>query len=64
MNFLKNIMEKKTKDKKAKDISKYFILDELAYIEGGYVLPPTNINVDMKKIRELRKNKNQKATIN
>ena len=59
----KKTKDKKAKDKKAKDISKYFILDELAYIEGGYVLPPTNINVDMKKIRELRKNKNQKATI-
>lgn len=43
----------------AEDISKYFILDELAYIEGGYVLPPTDKdkNIDMKEIRESRKNK-------
>lgn len=43
----------------AEDIHNYGILDDLAYIYGGYVLPPTDKDkdIDMKEIRESRKNK-------
>lgn len=43
----------------AEDMRDYGILDDLAYIYGGYVLPPTDKDkdIDMKEIRESRKNK-------
>lgn len=43
----------------AEDDPNYGILDDLAYIYGGYVLAPTDndIDIDMKKIRESLKNK-------